>query len=655
MVMKKLLELKEFGAAGLYEEPNRSLFYRKALGLRRFYENCDLPAYHGEVLYPVGKMFLPDYLNGLAVNWESLDAEDKPLADQVRKDFLYYQSPDHQWHSVRGKQGHTHSIPYYERILKEGFLSYIPRIQKIEDAELKEGLLHLLEGIHEYVRRCVAYLETAGAEEQLISALKQVPMKPARNIHEAVVAWNFILYLDSCDNLGCVASGLLPYYNGEDITKLLACMFDNLDAHEGFSMALGTDYNPLTIQVLEAVKGKRRPLTELFVDENTPDEIWDKAFEVLRTGTGQPAFYNPSVLLGGLQKRFKNITDEDIKRFCGCGCTESMIAGLSHVGSLDSEFNLALILENSIYADLEESDSFETFYNRYIRAVSEKLSCETEIINDIRQMRAKHNPLPMRTLLVDDCIDRGLDFSNGGARYNWSIISFSGIINVIDSMLAIRDCVFVNKTYTKKDFLRKLAANDMEFITQMKNHSVHFGDDNSDANDFSQRLTTDIFSMLDDKKFFMGEGFLPASIQYTTQVDHGKKVGTTPDGRAAGAPLCDSIGAIFGKDVKGPTALLNSVTSLNLERALGVPVLNFNLNPDFKDNILKALILGYMKRGGIQMQITSISREMLEEAYRNPEDHKNIVVRVGGYSEYFCRLSDEMKRMIIARTIQNEV
>jgi formate C-acetyltransferase len=161
--------------------------------------------------------------------------------------------------------------------------------------------------------------------------------------------------------------------------------------------------------------------------------------------------------------------------------------------------------------------------------------------------------------------------------------------------------------------------------------------------------------MLDDKKPPFGEGFLPASIQFMSQVEAGKKVGATPDGREAGAPLCDSLAAIFGKDTKGPTALLNSVTSLNLYRALGVPVLNFNINPDFRNEVLKALILGYMKQGGIQMQITCISREMLEEAYINPEEHKNLVVRVGGYSEYFYRLSDELKRMVIERTIQNEV
>ena len=101
----------------------------------------------------------------------------------------------------------------------------------------------------------------------------------------------------------------------------------------------------------------------------------------------------------------------------------------------------------------------------------------------------------------------------------------------------------------------------------------------------------------------------------------------------------------------GPTALLNSVTAFDLPKALGVPVLNFNINFDFNNDILKALILGYMNQGGIQMQITRASRETLEDAYKNPEKYKNLIVRVGGYSDYFNNLSDELKRMIIARTV----
>jgi formate C-acetyltransferase len=184
---------------------------------------------------------------------------------------------------------------------------------------------------------------------------------------------------------------------------------------------------------------------------------------------------------------------------------------------------------------------------------------------------------------------------------------------------------------------------------------VSFGNDNTDANNFTSRLSSDVFSMLDDKKPYIGEGFLPASIQFMSQVGAGKNIGATPDGREKGAPLCDSLGAIFGKDTEGPTALLKSVTSLDLKRALGIPVLNFNINPDFDDATLKALISGYMKLGGIQMQITCTSAQTLMEAYENPDLHKNLVVRVGGYSEYFQKLSDDLKKMVINRTIQKMV
>lgn len=656
MISNIFLEIGEYAAAGMYETPDRSLFYRKSLGIRRFYENCPLPVYNGEYLYPSGAIrtemcIRPDILNGMAIYYQGVAEKNKDAADAFVADFGKYK-PSVPWeHAVAGNM-FTHSMPNYERILKEGFLSYLTRIEKIEDNDMREGLIHVIEGIKNYIERCVTYLESVNADEKLINALRKVPMKPADDIYEALVGWNVIMYLDHCDNLGCLASGLYPYYKGEDVTDILKNLFDNLDANNGYSMALGTDYNPLTLQCLEASKCKRRPMIELFVDENTPDEIWKKAFEVIRTSNGQPAFYNPDALLGGLKTRFKCITDEDIKKFCGGGCTEAMIAGLSNVGSLDAGINLPLILDNCIRESLVGAESFEDFYSKYISEVEKVILTVTREISNSQKCRAEYNPLPMRTLLIDDCIDNGLEYNNGGARYKWSIVNFAGMINVVDSMLVIRDYVFVDRLMTADELIARLAENDKDFLRLAREHRVRFGIDNEDANNFTHRISADIYSMLDDKKPYFGEGFLPASIQFQSQVSAGKGVGATPDGRESASPLCDSLAAIFGKDTNGPTALLKSVCSLNLSRALGVPVLSFNINPGFEDGILKALILGYMKMGGIQMQITCISREMLEEAYKNPELHKNLVVRVGGYSEYFYRLSDEMKKMIINRTIQ---
>lgn len=148
--------------------------------------------------------------------------------------------------------------------------------------------------------------------------------------------------LDSCDNLGCLDLGLKPYFNNENIIPLLKNLYDNLDSNNGYSMSLSRDYSELTIQCLEASKGKRRPMIQLLVDENTPDYIFDKAIEVIRTQNGQPAFYNNTIIMNGLKNKFPFIKDEDLKRFCGGGCTETMLSGLSNVGSVDAGVNLVL-------------------------------------------------------------------------------------------------------------------------------------------------------------------------------------------------------------------------------------------------------------------------------------------------------------------------
>lgn len=219
-------------------------------------------------------------------------------------------------------------------------------------------------------------------------------------------------------------------------------------------------------------------------------------------------------------------------------------------------------------------------------------------------------------------------------------------------MLTVKDFIFDSKSVDAYEFLNKLKDNDEEFLSKCRKTKLCFGKDEEYANVFVRKLSHDVFSMLDNQTPYLGGKFIPASIQFMSQVLAGKAIGATPDGRRAGEPLCDSLGAIFGKDTKGPTALLKSVTSIDLKKAIGVPVLNFNIDESWSNDVLKYLILSYMEMGGIQMQITCISEKMLREAYENPDIHRNVVVRVGGYSEYFYRLTDDLKKMILARTIQ---
>ena len=654
-ICEEFKKIGEYAASGAFEESDRSLFYRKALGIRRYYENCRLCEYSGKALYPSGKIensmdIFPEYYYGLSVNWRGYKKENAEYINKFAEVFSRYRHKIPPEHTVAAGMW-VHSIPNYRRVIKEGLNSYVERINKIADADMREGLLHIYEGIKNYIGRIVTYLSKAGADKRLVDALKKVPLSKADNIYEAIVAWNFIMYLDNCDNIGCLAKDLYEFYNGEDITDLLGNLYDNLDENEGWSMALGTDYNELTIQCLKASKEKRRPMIELFVDENTPDEVWETAFEVMRTHNGQPAFYNPKVLFAELKDKL-GVSDEDMKEFCGGGCTESMIAGHSNVGSVDAGIHLLLILENTIYGYLAQATDFEDFYERYIAEVKNVVDDITEKISLSQKERAEFCPVPMRTFLIDDCIDNGREYYAGGARYMWSIINYAGMINVIDAMQVIRDFVFDAKTVSAEELCSMLKANDEGFLKKCREQKNVFGTDNAVVDAFANRITTDIYSMTDGKKPYIGKAFLPSSIQFDSQVRAGKNIGATPDGRRSGEPLCDSIAAIMGKDVKGPTALLKSVTSLNLKKALGVPILNFNIDENWSNDVLKALILSYMEMGGIQMQISCASEELLREAYENPELHRNLVVRVGGYSEYFCRLTDEQKIMIMNRTVQ---
>lgn len=656
MLKNDFLKLGEYAAAGLYEDSGRSLFYRKSLGLRRFYENCELAVYAGEHLYPSGvirqKMnIVPSYLTGFTFTSAKFNEQSPHLARKLKEDFCIYRSTVPVEHTVAGNM-YTHSMPNYERVLREGLLSYIPRIERISDTDMREGLLHIVRGIECYIKRCIEYLVSVGANQKLIDALNKVPLRPADTAYEAIVSWNFLLYLDNCDNLGCLGRGLLPYYKCEDLIPYLENLYDNLDKNNGYSMALDAECPELTVQCLKAAHGKRRPMIELFVDENTPICVWEAALSTVKSGGGQPAFYNAKILLGGLQERFPSIREDDIKRFCGGGCTEAMLAGLSNVGSLDAGINLLLILDDVIKKDLPSATTFEEFCDIYLGKVKDVVETVKKEINNSRKERAKYNPLPMRTLLIDDCIDKGMEYNSGGARYGWSIINFAGLINAIDSLLTIKVLIFEEKKYTPEEIVRLLQSNDSSLLREAIGLRESFGKDIDEINSFSHEISERIFSMTETGDLIFGEGFLSASIQFMSQVDAGKHIGATPDGRSAGAPLCDSLAAIFGKDSCGPTALLNSVTSLDLKRALGVPVVNFNITQNFNDDVLKALILGYMKQGGIQLQITYASKEELLDAYKHPEHHGNLIVRVGGYSEYFNRLSDELKRMIIHRTIQ---
>lgn len=655
-LVKLFFESGEPFAAGFFEAPERNRFYRFARAQRVFWENMILPAYNGGQLYPTGHRFQaryavkPDYSYTFSIDWELLKQKGCKGVEALQQETSLLQGK-YTPHTVGGFC-YTHSIPNYSRIIMEGLDSYEERIMKLEAGDFRDGLLEIIAGIRIYRDRALALLKKANAPPRLIKAMKKVPFLPAEDLYEAVVAWNFIYYVDGCDNPGRLDEGLYPFYQGENIEDLLREFFVNVDQNDGWSSALGPKYNPLTLQVLKAIKGLRRPSLELRVTKYMPPEIWEDAAEALITGCGQPAFYNEEAYQAALTRRFPHIPKSDLEQFNGGGCTETMLAGMSNVGSLDAGINLLLIFSRYMRSALKNCSDFNTFYNGLIDEIRSEVADTLDIVNEYKKIRSKVRPQPVRTLLVDDCIDKGLDFNAGGARYYWSVINLAGLVNCIDSLLAIKKLVFEDKEYNAESFIQALDEQNPSFLLRLRSCPCYgVDDDNADA--LASRFTADVCESLNQRTPYLGGVFLPSSIQFTTYTVAGSNIPATPDGRSYGDPLADSIGPIHGRDTKGPTAMLNSAAKLPQKLMLGTPILNIRLQKNFIRNHLQALITGYFKQGGMQVQISCVSREDILDAMEHPERHENLIVRIGGYSEYFNRLSPELKQTVLQRTEYN--
>lgn len=651
-ICKRFEEMGEYYAAGYFEEPQAVPFVRFSRGLRRYLETFPLPAYRGEVLYPCGsfasKLCIKHHYNCTAdINYRALEQKAPDLVPVIKEQMPEYRDLLPRQYRVGGTI-YCHSIPNYRRLVREGLDSYQKRVEAMENEDLRRGLLDVLAGIRNFHSRALSLLKDAPGAEKLYRALEKVPFGPAQTLYEALVSWNFIFYMDGCDNIGRMDVDLIDFYRGEDVTDVLHRFFQNVDANNSWSGALGPEYNPLTIQCLRAIKGVRRPSLELRVVPDMPQEVWDAAVSAVSAGGGSPSFYNEPAYQQTLGEYFPEIPKEDLLRFSGGGCTESMLAGISNVGSLDAGINIASIFEGVMRRELPTAESFEQFYDLVIRECTGHIETVLSAISACQELRARVRPQPMRTLLIDDCIAKERDFNDQGARYRWSVVNLAGMINVIDSLLVIRKVVFQDRALSGAGLLSTLDAGET-FLT-WPNIPRH-GNDDTQANEMAARLSTDLCAVFEGKTPYSGGKFLPSSIQFTTYLNAGKIVGPTPDGRTDGAPLCDSIGAIHGNDKNGVTALLNSAAALCQKTMAGTPVLNIRLDVNQTARTLKPLVMSYFASGGMQLQVTCVSREDLLDAQKHPEKYPNLIVRIGGYSEYFRRLPPELQQTVIARTV----
>ncbi len=434
----------------------------------------------------------------------------------------------------------------------------------------------------------------------------------------------------------------------------------------------GTDgVNDVTYLVLDVIQEMRllQPSASIQVSRKSPDRFIRRAAEIIRTGFGQPSVFNTDVIIEELTRQGKSLVDAR----CGgtSGCVETGAFGKENY-NLTGYFNMPKVLEITLHngvdpqtgrqIGLETGDprSFETFdelFDAFERQMRHFIDIKIRGNNVIERLYALYMPVPFLSLLVSDCIATGRDYHDGGARYNTSYIQGVGLGTMADMFTALKYHIYDERTLTMAELLTTLADNfeGQERRRQLLlNRTPKYGNDDDYADAQMLRTFEAYFNVIDGRPNTKGGTYHINLLPTTCHVYFGSVIGATPDGRMAGKPVSEGISPVQGADRRGPTAVVKSVAKMDHARTGGT-LLNQKFTPRLlADDAglagLVQLVRTYFAMGGHHVQFNVVDAGTLRKAQANPEQHRNLIVRVAGYSDYFCDLSTELQDEIIART-----
>jgi len=429
--------------------------------------------------------------------------------------------------------------------------------------------------------------------------------------------------------------------------------------------------NELSYLILDVVEEMRipQPSSMVQISKKTPDEFLKKALKIVKTGFGQPSVFNTDEMIQELLRQGKTI--EDARNGGASGCVETGAFG-KECYILTGYFNLVKVLEIALNNGLDpntiqkiglesgdptSSGSFDELFDAFKRQLEYFIDIKIQGNNIIERLYAEHLPCPFLSLLIDDCIAKGKDYHDGGARYNTSYIQGVGLGTVTDSLTAIKHQVFDEKQITLKELLKALKANfdGYEKLRQrLLNKTPKYGNDDEYADQIMKTIFEAYFSAIDGRPNTKGGSYRINLLPTTVHIYFGKVVGAMPDGRKSGEPLSEGVSPVQGADRKGPTAVIKSVSKIDHVRTGGT-LLNQKFAPELladEEGLdkLAHLIRTYFKLDGHHIQFNVINAETLRDAQKHPEKYRDLMIRVAGYSDYFVNLSVELQNEIIRRT-----
>jgi pyruvate formate-lyase/glycerol dehydratase family glycyl radical enzyme len=429
--------------------------------------------------------------------------------------------------------------------------------------------------------------------------------------------------------------------------------------------------NEVTYLLLDVVEALRllQPSASIQVSKKSPDRFIKRATRIIRTGYGQPSIFNADSIVQELVRQGKSIGDARVSG--SSGCVEIGAFGKENY-NLTGYFNMPKILEITLHNGIDPSTgkmiglntgdatgfaSFEELFSAYEEQLKYFIDVKIRGNNVIERLYATYMPSPFLSLLIDDCIQQGKDYHDGGARYNSSYIQGVGLGSITDEMSAIKYHIFDQKTIGMAGLLKALADNfnHYEDLRQILiNKTPKYGNDDDYTDNIMQALFDVYYNAIEGRANTRGGAYHINLLPTTCHVYFGSVIGAMPDGRLAGKPLSEGISPVQGADRHGPTAVLRSVGKMDHLRTGGT-LLNMKFTPDLlkdEDGLTRMvqLVRTFFKLDGHHIQFNVVDADTLRKAQQHPEQYRDLIVRVAGYSDYFCNLGESLQDEIIART-----
>lgn len=665
---------------------------------RHMFDWCDIYKNRRDELEPILDKLCPQFV---PLNWNHIGERAEELFPSVDGKDIYHDVVEHGLWWVGGYQGHT--VPNYDILVTRGIGGVHKRVceRLAEETEQKKiemltACKIILEGMRDWIlmqadaaeKKAEEGGEWAESLRTVAENCRSVAFDAPKTYYQACqLVWFYSLW-DWVDCVGRIDQFMYPFFEKalkedrqfcEDCTAALMLKFLEHGIHNmtlgGCDTKTGKDAtNELSFMYLQIARTNHEthPRISLRIDEDTDPALMSLCVKMWSEGMSDPTVASDATIIPAFVNNY-GVELKDARNYTLLGCQELEIPGKSNFGCEDGLINLAKILEitmndgynrfNSEYraglptGHITDYETFEDFYGAYMSQVAYFTKHFVDLCNRGQEMRAANYAKLVKTPFTEACIERGLNLDDGGAVYNYGCVETCGSSCVADSLTAVKKLVFDEKKISKETLEAAIAANFKGYedvrVMLMKD-APKFGNDNDEADEMAARVLRDFWSEIKKYKSVRGDVFTGACSLLSNGIYMGGETWATPDGRYHGMPFGNSIGPVPGRDSSGLTAMLSSVAKLPLDLGVGGTTCNVLVptdhtkTPELREKTA-ALMKAFLLSGGQLAQITTASVEDMKDAQIHPEDHQNLIVRVGGFSINFIELDSEHQNEIISR------